>query len=430
MHVFIVVFMFLFPFVIYPWGEDPYYTVIKFFFLAFVGAVLLPLVLWKLIIKGDVKRLTAAEWLALGYLGLIVVSTIFSKDIKLSIIGESARYEGLISLSAYVILFLFTIRFVDWHRYADIYRAAVVASFFVAIYGVLQHFLLDFLPRSSTKIDYTRSYSFFDNPNFFGAYLTLMLPLAMTLYLNTRKKWEMFFYFVTAGILFLTLLYTLTRSGWLGSFVAFLFLTFFVVMKKRVLWKKWISLSLAFALIFITVNVTEDFQYISRANSVVDDISEGDLGRAGSSRGYIWSHAIQLIPRYFWIGSGPDTFALVFPHDDEDYDRYLNKPIVDKAHNEYLQIAVTMGVPALTVYLLFLFVVMRRNWKSIPQFRDPDVQIYACGLLATVTGYLVQAFFNISVITVTPFFWIILAMTYGMAVWSAERERSDRQLSV
>jgi O-antigen ligase len=110
------------------------------------------------------------------------------------------------------------------------------------------------------------------------------------------------------------------------------------------------------------------------------------------------------------LGSGPDTFGIVYPKDT-----VFKGVTVDKAHNEYLQIAVTLGIPALLVYLFFTAHVLLTGLKAASRMKGEN-QILLFGLLAICIGYLTQAFFNISVITVAPFFWVILGILYHRSV--------------
>lgn len=73
-----------------------------------------------------------------------------------------------------------------------------------------------------------------------------------------------------------------------------------------------------------------------------------------SGRGYIWSRTIPLLREYLFLGSGQDTFAIVYPNNDYigklnwDYENIL----ITKPHCMYLQIAVQSGVLSLLESLL------------------------------------------------------------------------------
>ena len=106
------------------------------------------------------------------------------------------------------------------------------------------------------------------------------------------------------------------------------------------------------------------------------------------------------------LGSGPDTLAYSLLYNvTEDAIEFIEvtNTYADKAHNEYLQIAATMGIPALIVYLAFLAQILANN-KNM--FKDNSKFI----LMIPIIAYLVQAFFNISTIGVAPIFWLLLGL--------------------
>ena len=77
--------------------------------------------------------------------------------------------------------------------------------------------------------------------------------------------------------------------------------------------------------------------------------------------------------------------------------------VYDKAHNEYLQILVTQGIFALICWLIIYLLIVKDG--LIRFFKDKKTY-----LLIPVVGYLIQAFFNISVIEVAPMFYMALGL--------------------
>ena len=77
--------------------------------------------------------------------------------------------------------------------------------------------------------------------------------------------------------------------------------------------------------------------------------------------------------------------------------------IADKAHNEYLHLAVTSGIPSLIAYVAFLIKTAVVNFNQLDK---PVMFILACAIF----GYCVQAFFNISVVSVAYIFWVYLGL--------------------
>jgi putative inorganic carbon (HCO3(-)) transporter len=395
---------------------------------------------WKWLRSGFAfGRFRPGEWAAITFIVLVWLSAILSEDFVSALYGNLFRAEGLLAIIAYVSLFFFASRYVPVHRYTAVMWAMSASSAIVSIYGVLQHFHLDSILRPLVAASGTRSFGFFNNPNFFGSYLVLFLAIAATLYLTSSNKIKILICLVVISIQFMALIYTETRSAWLGAIAMGGFLTMYIVLKQRNLLKRWLILLFTLAILFVGMNHFEHNSFSHRANSILGNVKQAVDGddHAGANRWYIWRKTIPLIPVYFWHGSGPDSLARVFPINKEENKIYLGNEnaVVDKAHNEYLQIAVTMGVPTLLAYLSLVGIVLWSGWSFCMRVENPSSlpvatiemanspqessrrRLIQAGLLAAVIGYVIQAFFNISVIAVAPFYWMILGMCYG---WSKD----------
>ncbi|WP_218008383.1 O-antigen ligase family protein [Neobacillus niacini] len=324
------------------------------------------------------------------------------------------RKEGLISYFCYFSVFLFSYRLIDEEKLNKVSSSIALVSLIVSIYGILQHYSLDIFPRNSSMRNYEGvTYTFFDNPNFFGSYLVLVMLITIPFYLNSKNKIFQFIYFISLCLSFVALIFSNTRSGYLGVLIGLVFLTFTVVIRRKHLWKKWIILAFTFIFLLFLINTSEQGYYANRINSVFKDsyrlATNQGSGHEGSSRLFIWENSLPLVKEYFWVGSGPDSFEFVFPNNKKNI-AFMNNSIVDKAHNEYLQIAITLGVPALLTYLCFLYLILRRAFQAV-QLTEGKEKVIFYGLIATIIGYLVQAFFNISTVPVAPIFWSILGIT-------------------
>lgn len=141
--------------------------------------------------------------------------------------------------------------------------------------------------------------------------------------------------------------------------------------------------------------------------------------RIGSSRGYIWSRTIPLLKNVIFKGYGPDTFAAYFPQQDFEgkYYAYYGDMwhLIDKPHNLYLQIAINTGVISL-IAILVMFLAYLLN--SIRIYLKCDfnnfTNISGLAIMLAIIGYLGAGFFNDSVVSVAPVFWVLLGM--GIAI--------------
>ena len=140
----------------------------------------------------------------------------------------------------------------------------------------------------------------------------------------------------------------------------------------------------------------------------------------GSNRGFIFARTIPLLSQSVFIGSGSDTFVLRFPlHDLLGNYRYFGNPyqIVDKAHNLYLQTAVTTGlISALALIAIFGYYIVTTFWSLAGRSKNEDPFSFwlRLGILASVAAFSVASLATDSTVSSTPMFWIIIGIGYGL----------------
>lgn len=130
------------------------------------------------------------------------------------------------------------------------------------------------------------------------------------------------------------------------------------------------------------------------------------LEKIGSSRGYIWSRSFPILKDSVIIGSGPDTFAAVFPQNDlfaKLYAYNSTELLTDKPHNMYIGIGITIGLFGLTAFMCLIYISLRNSLKY-----KSNILLKLIGL--AILGYLGSGIFNDSVVGVAQIFWILLAI--------------------
>ena len=147
--------------------------------------------------------------------------------------------------------------------------------------------------------------------------------------------------------------------------------------------------------------------YVVTTGTEATEIAKGNLDDSyGTKRMYIWKRTVEIVPKHIWHGVGVDSFHKAFDGKALIRKTKTKAIIYDKAHNEYLQLLITQGIFSLIAYLSLcgyvLFCGLHRSIKHN--------ELY---LVLPVIGYLVQAFFNISVIEVAPIFWLAMGLCCG-----------------
>jgi len=185
-------------------------------------------------------------------------------------------------------------------------------------------------------------------------------------------------------------LVSLTRGAWIAFFLAFVIIFAYSIFKKSYL-KNLINIVIVFGLITIILLPANDGLIYKRAFSIPENIDSAvkNVGEAGSGRVEIWNKTLEVAADNLILGVGPDQLVI----------EQKNGGIMDKAHNIYLEILATMGLPALISFLVFMGFFLRR-WSDETGFI----------FLIVIITYLLQGFFNNDVIMVMPIFWIILGL--------------------
>lgn len=292
------------------------------------------------------------------------------------------RYTGFCTYLFCMLLFLLA---ADFAYPTIIIKWMVAAATLLSCIALLQYLGLKFIPHHSHAA--LHAYATIGNRNFVGTYTVFILPAAIYFYLRHHKA----IWLVSVTLIYAGLLATLTRGAWLALPVplAIILYHFFKKPPKR----KFIYIVCIVLLLTTSVLApAHDWLLVKRALSIPDQaiLALGLFDEAGSGRVFIWKETIKLIRTNWTFGIGPDNLNI--PTGPGRY--------ADKAHNIYLEIAVSMGLFAFFSYILFLSLVLRfQRRKHGPLF------------FTMILAYLLQGFFNIDVVGVMPLFWIVLGLS-------------------
>lgn len=355
------------------------------YYIAGICAIALALLILYKSIKN--KEFKPMKWDICFILLLIwgLFSVILAEDKQLAIMG-SHRIDGYFSYLIYASVYIGarTLK-------SDKIRLWLIR--FLAI--VATSLCMDFVFSGSIT-------SIFFNQNHFAYLLTLSSMLLCGLFMYERKIPVKLVYI----IMFCVNVYTLINVDTFGSYLAVLFGMLFamilVLISKK---EKSVIISTIIALVFfVVISIGVDCKtHILRNNfsvlgSDVEKIATNapDSDEAGSLRIMLWKHSFKYIKESPLFGYGPEGTYYSFFEDGMGYDR---------PHNEYIQCALFMGIPAAIFYisaLIFLFINAMKNRKILPS--------YAIISGIAVFAYCISAFFGNSMFYTTPYFFMMLGM--------------------
>lgn len=182
---------------------------------------------------------------------------------------------------------------------------------------------------------------------------------------------------------------------------------------------------------YFTYIDTEGYVYVNESNcyETLNDIPSWgfeDQYSFGSGRGYIWSRTLPLLKQYMLYGSGPDTFAFVFPQNDRVGKLQYCKErmtVIEGPHNMYLQMAIHTGVSSVIVFILlysYACIKFLKFMRKKQQLTMPDILGYAC-FVATI-GYMVSGLFIDSSIQTSPVFWCLFGLMLSVTKLEIDKE--------
>ncbi len=370
--------------------------------------------------RGPRWRSTLPEiplWL---FLLAALVSSWVSVSASLTLLGAPGRHEGLLTLIAYTVFYFVGVHFFGSERgFRVLATIGGVAAVVTMAYGLCGWFLPPLFSNEAAlmqlyaSLGYPRALSTLGNPVTFGGYLALMIPLVGSLALAATGRSRLF-WLAAAGLGYVTILVTFTRGAWLAVLLGSGILVIAVGPRtfRRLLAGRTVLIVVAITAFALTLAAVAPRQLASRASSSLT-VESGSIGQ----RVYIWRHTIATIRSRPLLGWGLETLGEVFPYEREGLVKYFGfRPvIIDEAHNDVLQMAVSIGIPGAAMYLWFWAAVVGGGARTLRRASGTS-RILAAGLLGAVVAYLVQAQFSYSTVAVAPVVWLLAGSAGG---WDA-----------
>jgi putative inorganic carbon (HCO3(-)) transporter len=305
-----------------------------------------------------------------------------------------------------------------------------------------------------------RAFGTFGQPNPFGGYINLSLPLALSLLVGTaltgrtenrepRTKALFHFSVLCSGFLVLVvaLLLSWSRGAWLsaGAAVAMIAVAWFwtliagrasagqaqhMCMKGRALGLVWLGLTLGSLLVLggaldrlpLTVRARlrsgiEELTTLDVSNAAVTDENFATIERLAH-----WQAALGMWRDHPWLGVGIGNYAAAYPQ----YALPRWEDPLGHAHNYYLNIAAEMGLMGFVAYVLFLVAAFRQAWQAALRASHPLARGIAIGVLGLLTALTIHSLSdNLYVHGMGIQIGIALGLTHLVARQSDEREGSQ-----
>ena len=344
-----------------------------------------------------------------------IASTVISLDPHTSLWGYYSRFNGgLLSILCYVFLYYAFVSNLNSAKIVkNIFLVSLVSAFIVVLWALPSHFGKDptcLIFRGSFDVscwtaDFqpkVRIFGTLGQPAWLAAYLVLLIPISLAFSIlykkdELKRSLKSIIFLTLSSLMFLSFLYTRTRSAVLALGVGLIFFFGALILfdkpskknfvKDLLKKQKIVVLSIIiFAIIGffaeIPLSPFDKFSFNNLKNYVQkvkvtqnpqrETVHQTQLGGtdSGKIRLIVWRGAIDVWKNNPIFGTGVETFAYAY---------YKYRPIehnltsewnflYNKAHNEYLNYLATTGVFGLLSYLsfiaFFLFIFLATIFKT------------------------------------------------------------------
>lgn len=318
--------------------------------------------------------------------------------------------EGMLSLVTYLVLFYLTVESIQTRKQQRTLLWVIVGTaVFLSIIGIFKRFdVISFfwwdysseLGRSNGMVSVSGTYG---NRNHMAGFLDMAIPMVLGMILfRSRPPGKRLGMITLVLFLLITQTLTLSRGGWGATTGALVFMVVVLLFKKN-FYHKPLLVSIVVAVVVVGCVVMASTPVVNRLITLTQQDAEDNL----TARITCWRSTCNLIKDHPFTGTGPGTFARVFPE-------YLEPGLYGLplfAHNDYLQFAADTGVLFFPLMLWLLFLFFRTGFRKIKS-RSRQTMGISLGAMAAVTAILIHSYsdFNLHVPANTVLFTVIMGI--------------------
>ena len=390
---------FFLPLIFTPFTTE-FYETAKLIFLAAI--VLLLLFFWALKVFSENKITllkTPLDLLLMLFLLVAFLSTIFSPTPYVALFGLLPKVSGsLISLAAIILLYFMAASNVkNMRETRTISEILIFSGIILSLISILSYFKI-YLPWSGAAF---QNFSLAGSASAAAAFLTIILPLALSLsFLDRNLKNAAFttiFGTVSSLLFILTIILTGTTGIWIGTTFG-IFLTVYFLRPAReqfFLLGTILAVSLIFAIMAYTPTLKDKTPIGNFSASFQKDMQLPFIFSWKISAGAFRDSPI--------LGTGPATYLYNFtqykPIEINQSDLWDKK--VNSAHNQYLQTLAELGGAGVLLLIIItaVFVITAVKYRDKEGLAVSGITFFIVTALSPLTvltqaaGFLIMALF-------------------------------------
>jgi len=309
---------------------------------------------------------------------LLILSSVFSQSPLESIWAVTLFFNYLVIF--YLTIHTFKTR--DDLRYL-IYLVMGIA-FFLAVFGLFKRLGINPFPwweYTDIKHNPNMLSSTYGNHNHLAGYMEMAIPMTLGLFLTGYRGGMLFLMIYIVFIMFVALVLSLSRGGWVGMLLGLSFMVFALFI-SRYFKRKRLIISMIGGFLALAFIVLASTPVVER----IQTITKMDETAPISSRIMVWEGTARMILDYPLLGTGPGTFSTMFTQ----YQPPGFNMRFFMAHNDYLHFISEAGLIIIPL-ILWMGVGLFKN--GFEKLKNPSrlVRGITLGAMTGVTAILVHS---------------------------------------
>lgn len=303
--------------------------------------------------------------------------------------------EGLLMLLTYISIYYMASESVNTRKKErTIVYVIISTAIVISIIGLLKRFELNPFPfwdyLDLSQSGYNSITGPYGNRNHMAGFLDMAIPVMMGLFLIRERGIEIRLLMITSAIFLIVIqALTLSRSGWIATISALIFMLVTLLLQKN-FHKKGLLITIVVSVVIVGIFVIASTPAINRVVTLIQHDNEDNM----ESRVSIWTGTVNLIKKNPLSGTGAGTYAEAHPL--YDMPGYAHLSVY--AHNDYLQFIADTGIFIVPVILAALFFLFKAGFTKLKS-KSRQTRGFALGAMAGVLAITIHSFsdFNLHI---------------------------------
>jgi len=334
----------------------------------------------------------------------LFIAMLFTDNTYIGLFGEYQRKNGFISSISLVIFFLASAYSFRIDKLEMLQLTALLLSLPLELYGILQHYKLDFVNWNNP---YNSIISTLGNPDFAAATMAIFLILNFGVLLQVKRSRTIrALSLLNVLLLFVAIIFSQVRQALLVSTAALIFiLTLWLWQRKK----------------FLAYGITVFFLILS-VLSIAGMLQRGPLIKyffksSVQFRGDYWRAAWRMFIHHPFVGVGLDRYGANFRQYRDAVQSMRRGPeiVSTNAHNVPLQLAATGGIFVLVTFLALTIYIGWRGIYLVRKFQGKD-QLFVGAIFAAWMAYEIQSVVSIDNLGIAIWGYVLGGVLVGLSL--------------